>query len=108
VERGDDALPAIGHQYRDAIRSLHGEQQAGLIGDLAVGAARALPARVSARAFDHKVRMELLQGEDRSFGVSADGLGQQAAVSEDGLAVVGCGKAKIQLARRIFSAINVA
>ena len=124
MECGNDALPAIGHQNRDAIGGLHGEQQAGHIANLAVGAARALPTRVgacrpgcigagglvrvSARNFDDKVRMELAEGEDRGCGVAGDGFGQQAAVGEDGCAVVGRGEAKIQLAGCVFSAIGTA
>ena len=109
VEGGDDALPAIGYQNRDAIGGLHGEQQAGLGGDLAVGAARGWAGRRrSGAGVDDKVGVELLEGEERSCGVAGDGFGQQAAVGEDGFAVVGRGEAEIQLAGRVFGAIGTA
>lgn len=50
--------------------------------------------------------MDLAKGDERSSGVAGDGLGQQAAIAEDGGAVVLCGKAEIELARCVFCAVG--
>ena len=52
--------------------------------------------------------MELAQRHERRFLIAGDGLGEQAAVFEHDLAVVGSGKSKVQFARRIFGAVSPA
>jgi len=106
VECSDDALAAVGHQNRDAIGGLHSEEEAGLGGDLSVGAARSGAIRVGASGLEDEVRMKLAKGEERGLRVAGYGFGQQAAVGEDGGAVVARGEAEIQLAGRVFGAIG--
>ena len=108
VKGGDDALAAIGHQNRDAIGGLHGEQQTGLGGDVAVGAARSGAGCIGRRGLEDKVGVDLLEGEDWGSVAAGNGLGQQAAVGEDDCAFVGRGETEIQLAGRVFGAIGAA
>ena len=72
---------AVGHQHRNAVGGLDGEQQAGLIGHQSVG----LPGPLRGRRpqlpqREDQIRVNLAEGNQRRSSVSGDRFGQQPAV----------------------------